>query len=131
MDIEKSLEKKRTASVEDYLKIIYVIEQDEKEIRVTDIAAALSISKASVNKAMKLMQEDGLIVHEHYGPILLTEEGRQIGKDVMDNYKVCYKFLTQVLDVEEEQAAQEAHLMEHALSKSTRKKLKKFVKKQK
>lgn len=124
-------DKRRTTSAEDYLKVIYSIEQEEKEIRVTDIAAILGISKASVNKAMKLMQDEGLVMHEHYGPVTLTEEGRQIGKEVLDNYKVCYKFLTNILEVEEDQAAIEAHKMEHALSKSTRKKLKKYIKKQK
>lgn len=123
--------KKLTASMEDYLKEIYTMEIQKQDVRVTDLAEVLGISKASVNKAINALKAGGYIIHEHYGPVYLTDIGREMAKEVYDNYKVCCKFLIGVLEVEEEQAMQEAHLMEHALSKSTRKKLKKFIKKQK
>jgi len=129
--MEQKETKKLSASMEDYLKEMYLIESEAKEIRVTDVAALLGISKASVNKAMKSLKEDGYIEHEHYGPLRLTEAGREAGKEVYDNYKVCLRFLTMVLEVPENQAETEAHLMEHVLTKATRKKLKKFTKKQK
>lgn len=123
--------KKLTPSMEDYLKEIYMLQMQSQEVRVTDIAALLSISKASVNKAVNILKDEGYIIHEHYGPVLLSQKGQEAAKGVCDNYKVCMRFLRDILEVEETQAAQEAHLMEHALSKGTRKKLKKFIKKQK
>ena len=62
---------------------------------------------------------------------MLTKAGEDVAKNVMENYKAFYKFLTEVLDVDEKTAAAEAHLCEHDISKSTRKKLKKFIKKSK
>lgn len=121
--------KKLTISMEDYLKEIYLIELENQQIRVTDVAGILGISKASVNKAINALKTMGCISHEHYGPIELTDEGREVAKNIYDNYKVCRKFLTAVLGVPEDQAQQEAHIMEHALSKETRKRLKKFIKK--
>ncbi len=118
-----------TSSLEDYLKHIYVLDQDRKEVRVTDIAASLGISKPSVNRAVNTLKEMGYIQHEHYGTILLTEEGMAAAKNVLDTYKVVNRFLVDVLGVDEETAEKEAHLIEHDISKGTRKKMKKFSKK--
>lgn len=120
---------KLSPSLEDYLKEIYVLNQDAQEVRVTDIARERGISKPSVNRAMNTLKEMQLLEHEHYGTITLTESGLETAKNILDNYKVIYRFLTDILGVDEQTAACEAHLMEHGISKGTRKKLKKLSKK--
>lgn len=118
-----------SASLEDYLKEIYMLNQDAQEVRVTDIARELGISKPSVNRAMNTLKDMQLLEHEHYGTIKLTDTGMETARNILDTYKVIYKFLTEVLGVDEQTAAREAHLMEHDISKSTRKKIKKLTKK--
>ena len=118
-----------SSSMEDYLREIYVLTQKNDEVRVTDIAQLLGISKPSVNRAMNTLKEQGYIEHEHYGTIKLTKAGAEAGKSVYDTYKIVYKFLTDVLEVRPSDAEEEAHLLEHDISKGTRKKLKKFMKK--
>ncbi len=120
-----------SSSMEDYLREIYVLTQKNDEVRVTDIAQLLGISKPSVNRAMNTLKEQGYIEHEHYGTIKLTKAGAEAGKSVYDTYKIVYKFLTDVLEVRPTDAEEEAHLLEHDISKGTRKKLKKFMKKRK
>ena len=120
-----------SSSMEDYLREIYVLALKSEEVRVTDVAKVLGISKPSVNRAMNGLKELGYIEHEHYGSIRLTEEGLQAGKNIYDTYKVVYKFLTDILDIPPSDAESEAHLLEHDISKNTRKKLKKFMKKKK
>lgn len=120
-----------SSSMEDYLREIYVLTQKNDEVRVTDIAQLLGISKPSVNRAMNTLKEQGYIEHEHYGTIKLTKAGAESGKSVYDTYKIVYKFLTDVLEVRPSDAEEEAHLLEHDISKGTRKKLKKFMKKRK
>ena len=87
-----------SSSLEDYLREIYVLEQKDKEVRVTDVAQLLGISKPSVNRAMNTLKEQGYIEHEHYGTIRLTKAGLEAGKNVYDTYKVVYKFLTDKQD---------------------------------
>ena len=120
-----------SSSMEDYLREIYVLTQKNDEVRVTDIAQLLGISKPSVNRAMNTLKEQGYIEHEHYGTIKLTKAGAEAGKSVYDTYKIVYKFLTDVLEVRPADAEEEAHLLEHDISKGTRKKLKQFMKKRK
>ena len=44
-----------SASLEDYLKEIYLLNLEGQEVRVTDIARSLGISKPSVNRAMNTL----------------------------------------------------------------------------
>lgn len=118
-----------SASLEDYLKEIYLLNLEGQDVRVTDIARSLGISKPSVNRAMNTLKEMELLEHEHYGKIILTEAGREMAKGILDTNKIVYRFLTEILDVDEQTALAEADLMEHAIGKGTRKKLKKFIKK--
>ncbi len=120
-----------SSSLEDYLKEIYLLHQESQEVRVTDIAKRLGISKPSVNRAINTLKEMNLLQHEHYGTITLTDTGMEIARNILDTYKVIFKFLTEVLGVDEDTAAREAHLMEHAIGKGTRKKIKKLIKSKK
>lgn len=125
------MDEKLSMALEDYLKEIWNIASEGREVRVTDIAAAKNISKASVNKAMHQLKERELITQEHYGSIFLTESGELMAQEIVDNYKVCFRFLTRVLEVDEEEAKAQADVMEHVISKDSRKKIRKFIKKQK
>lgn len=118
-----------SASLEDYLKELYLLNLEGQEVRITDIARSLGISKPSVNRAMNTLKELELLEHEHYGKITLTDAGRDTAKNILDTNKIVYRFLTEILDVDEQTALAEADLMEHDISKGTRKKLKKFIKK--
>ncbi len=81
-----------SSSQEDYLKQIYVLAQRSEEVRVTDIAKLLEISKPSVNRAMNTLKEQGYIEHEHYGTIKLTKEGVAAGKIFMKPIKQPISF---------------------------------------
>ena len=120
-----------SSSMEDYLREIYILTQKKDDVRVTDIAQFLGLSKPSVNRAMNTLKEQGYIEHEHYGTIQLTKAGLEAGKNVYDTYKVVYKFQTTILEINPADAEEEAHLLEHDISKGTRKKLNKIMKKQK
>ena len=120
-----------TSSQEDYLKEIYIMVQQNTEVRVTDVARILGISKPSVNRAMNMLKEQGYIEHEHYGTIKMTEAGLAAGENIYETYRTVCRFLVEVLGVKESEAAEEAHLIEHTITKGTRKKMKKFLKKKK
>ncbi len=115
-----------TASLEDYLETIYFLNNDDG-VRVTDIATELSISKPSVNRAINTLKAQGLVTHEHYGSLFLTEEGLEIAKKVAKRHFTLKKFLNQVIGVEENIAEEEACLIEHGLSTDTVEKIEKFM----
>lgn len=116
-----------SASLEEYLKTIYILIQKYSYARVTDIATLLNYSKASVNRALKLLTIEGLITYENYGDIELTEEGNEIAKNILKRHTILKAFLTEVLDVDKDVAEQEAKTMKHAVSEDTINKLELYI----
>lgn len=118
-----------TISQEEYLKTIYILSKTEKEIRVTDIAKKLEITKPSVNRAIKGLKTLNLLNYETYGNISLTKEGQKISQEILKKEDLLKLFLINVLGVEKEKATKEANAMKHAISEETEQKMEEYVNK--
>lgn len=116
-----------TSSQEEYLKIIYILENNIGKVRVTDIAKKLKITKPSVNRAVKNLREINLIEYEVYGEIKLTEQGKKIAKEIIKKQDIIKIFLTEVLEINEVNAEEEAKAMKHAISPNTIKQLESYI----
>jgi DtxR family Mn-dependent transcriptional regulator len=117
-------------SLEEYLKTIYIIQKQNKLPRVTDIAEKMNCSKASVNKSLKLLNQEKLINYEPYGQIEITEEGIKLAKKILEANDIVYLFLTEVLNEEKEVAEQEAKEMKMVMRDSTLNRLAKYLHKE-
>ncbi|MBR1884284.1 MAG: metal-dependent transcriptional regulator [Clostridia bacterium] len=106
-------------SSEEYLKNMYVIYNQKGNIRVTDVANKMGHTKASVNKAIHLLKDEGMIKYEPYGKVEITSKGKELARKTLEAYDIVYLFLKDVLNVEEEIATLEAEKMKAALSDST------------
>ena len=118
-----------TKSLEDYLEAILILEKGHDEVRVTDIANFLDISKPSVNKAVKILKDEKLIDFEKYGKIKLTAQGTKIAKDIFFRHQTLKKFLMNDLGIDKETAESEACAIEHVISKESLYKLIEYSKK--
>lgn len=116
-----------TNSQEEYLKTIYILKNTQKDIRVTDIAKKLDKSKASVNNAINLLKNDGLIDYEPYGQIKLTEEGETEAIKIIEAYDIVKLFLTDILNANKENVDEEAKKIKTILSDDTLNKLAKYT----
>ena len=116
-----------TKAQEDYLKTMYILSLKVKEIRVTDIATQMDVSKASVNKTINILNKEGLIKYEIYGKIELTSQGIDLAKKILEAYDVIYVFLKDVLELNENDAKKEAEKMKVSMSDNTINKLAKYV----
>lgn len=114
-------------SLEEYLKTMYILKQQNGNIRVTDIAEKMNCSKPSVNKAINNLKENGLINYESYGAIELTENGEDLAKKVLETYDIVFVFLKDVLELEPKKAEMEAEKMKLSMSDETINKLAKYV----
>ena len=113
--------------MEDYLEAISFIEEKKEVARVGEIARELNVKSSSVNVMMKMLAERGLIKHEKYGYIKLTEAGREIAEQVKARHHLLNDFLVKYLGVNHKTAAVDACGLEHSLSAETFTKLKKFI----
>lgn len=116
-----------SASLEDYLEAIFVLEKKKDFVRVTDIAEFLGISKPSVNKAIGTLRESGYIEHETYKNVQLTLSGRERAAQILHRHELIKKFLTDTLLVSAETAEKDACRMEHVMSAETIEKLRGYL----
>lgn len=114
-------------ALEEYLKTMYILKKQNNNIRVTDIAEKMNCTKASVNKAIYNLKDNGLLNYESYGTIELTKEGENLAKKILEAYDIVYLFLKDVLNIEEEKAKQEAENIKSSITDETVNKLAKYV----
>lgn len=117
-------------ALEEYLKTMYVLKQQNGKIRVTDIAKKMNCTKPSVNKAINNLKDNGLLNYESYGTIELTEDGENLAKKVLEAYDIVYVFLKEVLNLEEDDAKKEAEKIKSVITDKTANKLAKYVHKE-
>lgn len=117
-----------SSALEDYIEAIYLLSKLKASVRITDIALHLGISKPSVNRAVNSLKKQGLVLHEPYGSIILTERGHELGAQVSHRHIMIKKFLMSVLNLSESDADKEACGIEHSISQNTVDKMEVFMK---
>jgi DtxR family Mn-dependent transcriptional regulator len=116
-----------TQSLEDYLEMVSFL-ADDGEVRVTDIASRLGVSKPSVLTALKSLEDQGLLEHERYRTVTLTKKGSILAADIRDRHYFLTAFLRDILGVSAETAEKDACKMEHFLSEETLRKIRALTK---
>ncbi|MDR2501526.1 MAG: metal-dependent transcriptional regulator [Treponema sp.] len=119
-----------TQSLEDYLEMVSFL-ADEGEVRVTDIASRLGVSKPSVLTALRILEEQGLLEHARYRSVALTQKGALRASEIRGRHHFLTAFLHEFLGVSRETAEQDACKMEHVLSEETLHKMKLLAQTQK
>lgn len=106
-------------SLEDYLKIIYQLEQERRVARVKDIAARKGVRMASVTGALRRMSKEGLVNYGAREFVELTEEGADLARKVLQRNDFLRRFLHSTLGVDTDTAERDACAVEHHLSSET------------
>jgi DtxR family Mn-dependent transcriptional regulator len=106
-----------TPSMEDYLEMIYRCSIEDKVVRLNKIAQMLNVRDSSASKMMKKFGELSLIKYEKYGVIILTDEGVNIGKYLLERHNIVKSFL-EYLGCESD-VLEETELIEHIISSDT------------
>ena len=114
-------------SAEDYLEKILMLSQKQSSVRSIDIAKEMGFSKPSVSVAMHKLEDNGYIVIEDDGNLLLTSKGRDVAENVYERHVLISKALMKI-GVSEEQALIDACKIEHDISEETFTKLKETLK---
>ena len=102
--------------VEDYLKAIYDLERVGDPASTNDIALRLAISPASVSGMVRRLADQGLITHEPYRGVRLTNEGRRAALRTLRRHRILECYLTAVLGYPWDRVHEEAEQLEHAAS---------------
>lgn len=107
---------KLSFSLEDYIEEIYNQVLKNGQAKVTAIADALGVRKASVTGALNVLSEKKLIKYAPYSPITLTAQGEKIAKEVLKKHENLAEFFVEVLNISRDEALEIACKMEHIVS---------------
>jgi DtxR family transcriptional regulator, Mn-dependent transcriptional regulator len=105
-----------TAPVEDYLKTIYELELGSGAATTNDIANRLSVAPASVSGMIRRLADQGLLRHERYRGVRLTDEGRRVALGTIRRHRIIETYLTERLGYPWDLVHDEAERLEHAAS---------------
>lgn len=112
----KSFTKQVSASLEDYLEVIYEIFNEKQGVKAIDISRKLGVGRSSVSDALKVLADKKLVNYGRYDVLSLTKEGEKIAKGVIVKHSVLYDFFVNVLNLSPEQADTNACRIEHVIS---------------
>src|SRR3954462_14957290 len=106
-----------SVAIEDYAKAIYHLGGDGREaVSTTELAERLAVTPGSVSGMMKRLDELGLVAHERYRGVRLTDSGRRVALEVIRHHRLLELFLAEVLEVPWDRVHTEAEVLEHVLS---------------
>lgn len=103
-------------SLEDYLVAIYELSREHGSARSAEIAVQLGVSTASVTNALRALAERELINYERYQAVTLTPDGGETAAQVARRKRILQRFFVEVLKLDEGEAEQNAHRMEHMIT---------------
>ena len=116
-----------TAHKEDYLRGLYILEEEKKEIKSIDLAHYLNVSKPSVSEMVKELNKEGMVSYKKYSKIKFTAKGRKIAEKLTSKHRLIEIFLKNMLKINSRHIHREANRLEHAFSDESITKLRKFL----
>ena len=114
-------------SEEMYLETILLLTERQIDVRSIDIATELNYSRASVSRAVGLLQNKAYIIIEN-GYIKFTDIGLQKAKDIFERHEIITDLLKKI-GVNSELAEENACRIEHVISPELLGYFKEFLKK--
>lgn len=102
-----------------YLKIIYQLRQSGDPARVGQMAKGLGVHPSTVSAVVRTMDRMGLVTHDRYGVVKLTDVGERLAECVVRRFDVLRRFFAEVLGLDSETAEIEACDTEHVVSPDT------------
>jgi DtxR family Mn-dependent transcriptional regulator len=106
-----------TSAIEDYAKAIYALQRrGDGSVTTNALAERLGVTPASASGMVKRLGELGLVEHQPYHGVSLTEPGKQVALEVMRHHRLLELYLVQSLGVPWDRVHDEAEVLEHVLS---------------
>src|SRR3989339_230267 len=116
-----------TANKEDYLRGLYLLEEEKGELKSIDLAHYLNVSKPSVSEMVQELNKEGLVSYKKYSKLKFTAKGKRIAQKLTSKHRLIELFLKNVLKIDLKNIHDEAHRLEHAFSDESIVKLKKLL----
>jgi DtxR family Mn-dependent transcriptional regulator len=102
--------------VENYIKNIYKLQEQEKRVTTSLLSDRLQISAPSVSEMVRKLADEGTVRYTPYKGVELTEEGRKQALKIVRRHRLWELFLVEVLKYQWDEIDEEAERLEHFMS---------------
>jgi DtxR family Mn-dependent transcriptional regulator len=106
----------QSKSVEDFLKAVFTLQQQEERVSTNALRDALNITAPSVTDMAQRLVAAGLVDYQKYRGVVLTDAGREIALRVIRRHRLIELYLMRELGYELREVHGEAERLEHAVS---------------
>jgi len=104
-------------AVQDYAKAVYALEaRGSGAVSTNDLAERLGVTPGSASAMVRRLSEVGLVEHEPYHGVRLTQKGRRVALEVLRHHRLIELFLAEELGMPWDRVHAEAEVLEHAIS---------------
>jgi len=105
-----------SASVENFLKAVYVLQKDSDRVSTNALAKALQVLPPSVTDMARRMAKVNLVDYQKYHGLRLTADGEALALRVIRRHRLIELYLIQELGYTLPQVHEDAERLEHAVS---------------
>ena len=105
-----------TVAEEEYLQIIYWLQEAGLPITGANIARAMQVSAPTVHEMIGRLEADGYVTRSSDKSLEFTESGQEHAAGIVRRHRLIERFLTDVFDIPWDQVHEEAERLEHAMS---------------
>lgn len=109
-------EKSVSSHAEEYLETIYRLENRAGFARTMELARELGVVAGSITNTIDNLEKKGLVIHEPYKGVKLTEDGRRIASNILRRHRLAERLLTDFLHIDWSEVHEPACKLEHAIS---------------
>jgi DtxR family Mn-dependent transcriptional regulator len=107
---------KATVAEEEYLQIMFWLEEAGLPINGANIARAMQLSPPTVHEMIGRLEGDGYVERADDKSLTFTDKGRGEAEAISRRHRLIERFLTDVLGIPWDEVHEEAERIEHAMS---------------
>ena len=116
-----------SSTAEEYLEAIYRLEKKTGFAKTMELARQLKVVPGSITNTIESLERRGLVMHEPYRGVKLTERGKKMALNVLRKHRLAERLLTDILHLDWSEAHDAACELEHALPANITKLLEKAL----
>lgn len=105
-----------TPAIEDYLKAIYALQQQDGVVSTSMLGEQRGFKPGSVTGMIKKLAEMNLVQHTPYQGVQLTPAGERIALEVIRHHRLLELYLVEALGYSWDEVHEEAERLEHHIS---------------
>jgi len=110
------MENKASPTTEEYVEAIYKLEKSGSAAKTSSLAEQLHVTLGTITNTVENLEKEGLIVHQPYRGVKLTDKGRKLALSVIRRHRLSERLLTDFIRMNWSEAHETACKLEHSFT---------------